>query len=330
MSSRHPSEVRLIADIGGTNARFALIGTDGAPRDERALPGADYPDIVSAIEAYLAQVDTPRPSIAAIAIANPITGDRVKMTNHSWEFSIEETRQRLGLNRLLLINDFTAQAMAVPWLAPADVHVVGGGTAVENGAMGVLGPGTGLGVSGLIRAGDLWIPLQGEGGHVSVSPGNPREAEILRVTWQRFEHVSAERLVSGMGLQNLHHAISVLEGRESESLTPAEISQRGQDGADSVCAEALETFCALLGSVAGNLALTLGATGGVYIGGGIVSRLGNYFDTSPFRQRFEAKGRFAAYLAAIPTYVIHARNPAFTGIAKVFGPYRSMFENEGR
>jgi glucokinase len=317
---------QLIADIGGTNARFALVGSDETPRDERVLPGADYPDIVSAIEAYLALVRGPRPVQAAFAIANPITGDRVKMTNHSWEFSIEESRKTLGLERLLLVNDFTALAMSLPWLEAGDLHPVGGGSAVANGAIGVLGPGTGLGVSGLIRAGDRWIPLQGEGGHVTLSPANAREAAILEVTWRRFEHVSAERLISGMGLQNLHHALCELEGREPESLSPGDIAQRGQSGSDVICSEALATFCAMLGTVAGNLALTLGATGGIYLGGGILPRLGEYFDRSDFRSRFESKGRFTSYLSAVPTWLIRANNPALIGMSKVFGPYRSLFE----
>lgn len=326
MSSETAVRPRLIADIGGTNARFALVGEDESPRDERVLPGADYPDIVSAIEAYLGMVEGPRPLEAAFAIANPITGDWVKMTNHSWEFSIEESRKVLGLERFLLVNDFTALAMALPWLSDEELHPIGGGTAATNGPIGVLGPGTGLGVSGLIRVGRSWVPLQGEGGHVSFSPMNARETAILEVSWRRFEHVSAERLVSGMGLQNLHHAICVLEGREPESLSPADVVERGKSGADPICAEALETFCAILGTVAGNLALTLGATGGVYIGGGIVPRLGEYFDQSSFRRRFEDKGRFESYLAAIPTWLIRARHPALLGMSKVFGPYRALFE----
>ncbi len=326
MATATTSPPHLIADIGGTNARFALTAGDEMPRDERVLPGADYPDIVSATEAYLALVGGPRPVEAAFAIANPITGDWVKMTNHSWEFSIEEARKALRLERFLLVNDFTAQAMSLPWLEPADLHAVGGGSAVPNGAIGVLGPGTGLGVSGLIRAGNHWIPLQGEGGHVTLSPANSREAAILETSWRRYEHVSAERLISGMGLQNLHHALCQLEGRTPESLSPGEIAQRGQNGEDPICVEALETFCAMLGTVAGNLALTLGATGGIYLAGGILPRLGEFFDRSLFRSRFEAKGRFAGYLSSVPTWLILAKNPALIGMAKVFGPYRQLFE----
>ena len=319
--------VRLIADIGGTNARFALL-TDGSdiPCHEQVLAGRDYPDIVTAIETYLSRVGGSRPQTAAIAIANPITGDWIKMTNHSWAFSIEQTRRQLGLDQFLVLNDFTALAMSLPWLSSSDFRQVGSGKSVRHGPIGVLGPGTGLGVSGLIHAGDRWIPLQGEGGHCSVSPTTVREAEILNLLWQRFDHVSTERLVSGMGLQNLHAAISELAGREPEALTPAEIALRGQRDNDPIAAEALATFCALLGTAAGNLALTLGATGGIYIGGGIVPRLGAYFDSSPFRDRFEAKGRFRNYLAAVPTFVIQAGNPAFLGVAKVFGPYRSVIE----
>lgn len=325
MATEDAPPPRLIADIGGTNARFALVGSDEMPRDERVLAGADYPDIVSATEAYLALVGGPRPLEAAFAIANPITGDRVAMTNHSWAFSIEESRTALRLDRLVLVNDFTALAMSLPWLEADDLHPLGGGRAVPDGVIGVLGPGTGLGVSGLIRAGEQWFPLQGEGGHVTFSPANARESAILDVTWRRFGHVSAERLVSGMGLQNLYHAICVLEDRQPEELSPGEIAKRGRGDDDAACAEALESFCAILGTVAGNLALTLGATGGIYLGGGILPRLGAYFDRSPFRSRFESKGRFTDYVSAVPTWLIRANNPALVGMAKVFGPYRGLF-----
>jgi len=318
MTTNSSPYYRLIADVGGTNARFARLSNTMTPQDERILPGADYPDIVAAIEAYLAPLDGPRPHEAAIAIANPVTGDWVKMTNHSWAFSIETVRQQLGLTRLQVVNDFTALALSVPRLSDAELHFVGGGQAVPHGPIGVIGPGTGLGVSGLIYSSERWLPLQGEGGHVSISPGNPREAAILAQAWQRFGHVSAERFISGMGLQNIYYALSVLEGCTPQALSPAEISERGQRDTDPICAETLAIFCALLGSVAGNLALTLGATGGVYIGGGIVPRLGAYFNTSPFRRRFEDKGRLSAYLAAIPTAVIQAKNPAFIGLAQLF------------
>ena len=308
---------RLIADIGGTNARFALLSPSGQIHQEIVLPCADYPDILSAITAYLTRIGNPTIDEAAMAIANPLTSDSVKMTNHNWAFSIAETRDALKLKKLTFKNDFTALAMSLPLLPSSDLKQIGGDAAQEKGsALAVLGPGTGLGVSGLVRSGDSWIPLEGEGGHVSVSPANARECDILKVCWKQFEHVSAERLISGMGLQNLYSAICELEGVAAEVLSPADISTRGQDGSDPVCAEALATFCALLGSVAGNLVLTLGAFGGVYIGGGIVPRLGRFFETSKFRERFEAKGRFRNHLEKVPAYVIHTKHPALIGVGQ--------------
>ena len=310
---------RLLADIGGTNARFALLSPQGEVHQQLVLPCADYADIVSAITTYLNQIGNPPIEQAAMAIANPITGDNIKMTNHHWAFSIEETREAVGLKALTFKNDFTALAMSVPLLPTADLAQVGGNATQDKGsALAVLGPGTGLGVSGLIKAGDSWIPLEGEGGHVSAPPANERECDILKICWKHFDHVSAERLVSGMGLQNLYQAICKLEGIPSEDLSPAEISNRGKRNTNPQCAEALAIFCGLLGSIAGNLVLTLGAFGGVYIGGGIVPRLGSYFETSPFRERFEAKGRFRGHLEPVPAYVIHSKHPALVGIGQAF------------
>ena len=310
---------RLIADIGGTNARFALLDLAGNIHSQLTLPCAEQADFVSAVRAYLQQVGSPRIAEAAVAIANPVSGDLIRMTNHNWTFSIEDSRQALGLERLLLRNDFTALAMSLPFLPEADCRQIGGTPSPGRQTLAVLGPGTGLGVSGLLPAGEThWVAVAGEGGHVSVSPGDARECDILKVCWSKFGHVSAERLISGMGLQNLHAAICQLDGQPESNLTPADISSRALAQADETCEEALAVFCALLGSVSGNLALTLGATGGVYIGGGIVPRLGDYFATTDFRTRFEDKGRFRDYLSAIPVYVIHNPHPALIGVSHCF------------
>lgn len=326
MPTGHSDIIRLVADIGGTNARFALLySNDRTPAQEQVLPCADYPDPVAAIEQYLSQVGSVRPQEAALALATPVTGDRVKMTNHVWAFSLEETRSRVGLDRLLALNDFTAQAMAVPHLDAADLHAIGQGESVPGTPIGVIGPGTGLGVSGLIPAAEQWIPLQGEGGHVTFSPSTEREIEILKLVREHFEHVSAERLVSGsLGfgapdrIGSLHRAIAMLHGFQPSPLSAAEIVERARSGVSEVCIEVVDTFCSMLGTAAGNLALTLGARGGVYIAGGIVPRLGDLFDRSPFRQRFEQKGRFDDYMARIPTYVVKASHPALLGLAWSF------------
>lgn len=312
------SRVRLVADIGGTNARFALLAADHTISRQHVLACADYPEITLAIRHYLSLVGDPVIESAALAIANPITGDRVEMTNHNWAFSINETRQALGFKEMIFRNDFTALAMSIPVLPVEDLVQVGGVSSSKGSSIAVVGPGTGLGVSGLLKRGDYWVPIEGEGGHVSISPASERECDILKVCWSRFSHVSAERLVSGMGLQNLYQAICQLEHTEARSLEPADITSLGQSGSDPHCAEALAIFCALLGSVAGDLVLTLGAFRGLYIGGGIVPKLGKYFETSGFRQRFEAKGRFRQHLEQVPVFVINTKNPALFGISQAF------------
>lgn len=317
MSTGPAGPTKLVADIGGTNARFALILEGaGLPTQERVMPCCEFPGPVEAVEDYLSQVSAPRPREAAIAIANPITGDWVKMTNHVWTFSIEQTRQKLGLDRLLLLNDFTALALSLPHLASEDLRKVGGGESIAGAPMALLGAGTGLGVSGLIPSPAGWVPLEGEGGHATFSPANEREADILRILWQEYPHISTERLVSGMGITNLYRAIARLNGQTPDALAPAEITTRAIHGGDQLCTEVLHTFCTMVGTAAANLVLALGARGGVYIGGGIVPKLGEFFDRSSFRQRFEEKGRFSQYLAAVPSYVIYAKTPALLGAAE--------------
>ena len=310
---------RLLGDVGGTNARFAWQASRGAPlTDVDTLPAAGHATLLHAMQHYLAQhAGRPAPQQCAIGIANPIVGDRVQMTNHSWAFSISEMQQELGLQRFLVINDFTALALSLPSLTPADLRAVGGGKAVPNAPMGLLGPGTGLGVSGLLPAvgGRSAIPINGEGGHVTLAPVNELEEKVVRILRRQFGHPSAERALSGSGLVNLYNALCEVEGVAARPLTPAELT--AQSETDPQCRGAIDLFFSLLGNVAGNLALSLGARGGMYIGGGIVPRLGKRIDTSLFRQRFEDKGRFRDYLAGIPILVVDARmSPALTGAAR--------------
>jgi glucokinase len=308
---------RLIADIGGTYARFALETAPGEFSRTASLRCADHADFHAAVSAYLATVPEARIEHAAVAIANPVDGDQVRMTNYHWQFSIEQMRQRLQLDTLVVVNDFTALAMSLPRLGPRDVRQVGGGEVNKQSVIGLIGSGTGLGVSGLIPAGDGWIALGTEGGHTCFSPRDEREIAVLRYAWKFFDHVSFERLLSGPGLELMYRALAEHAGVAAQTLAAPEITQRGLDGSDPLCATTLEVFCALLGTAAANLAVTLGALGGIYIGGGIVPRLGEYFDRSPFRARFEDKGRFSAYVAAIPTYVITAEHATFTGVSAI-------------
>jgi glucokinase len=322
---------RLIADIGGTNARFALF-QDDEMRDEQVLACADYPDLVSAIESYLQNVgattNSARPLEAAVAIAGPVTGDVIRMTNHVWQFSAAQTRQRLKLNRLIFMNDFTALAMAVRHLPHSELEQVGGGRSQPNAAIALLGPGTGLGVSGLIPAGEHWIPLQGEGGHVTLSVMTEREIAALKQLHERFSHVSAERVLSGAGLVNLYEALCAVDGVVPQQLSPPDVTRRAVEGSCRTCMEAVQMFCALLGTFAGNLVLTLGALGGCYIGGGIVPQLGRLFVSSHFRDRFEDKGRYAEFLSAVPTYIIRTPLPALIGLAHSFNDPGPRWEAE--
>lgn len=305
----------LVADIGGTRARFALLDESGSPERVRILAVADFAGPAEAIQAYLTEVGCPGLQAAAIALAGPVHDEVVGLTNGAWTFARADLKARLGLSRLLLLNDFTALALSLPQLDAADLHQVGGGEPIELAPKAVLGPGTGLGVSGVFFDRGHWLALTGEGGHCSLSPADARESTILALARLEFDHVSAERLLSGSGLPLLHRLVAEVDGRRGEPLSTAEIVARAVAGNDVQCRAVIDTFCAMLGSVAGNLALTLGAQGGMYVGGGIIPRLGELFDHSPFRARFEAKGRFAAYLAAIPTYVMLSPTPALLGAA---------------
>lgn len=314
----HSPFPRLVADVGGTNARFGWIEQAGADIAQvRILPCAEHATLADAVRAYLAGSGLGRPGSMGMGIANPVTGDEVRMTNHHWGFSISALQAELGLQRLVVINDFTALALSLPSLQAHELRQVGGGAARPRAPMALIGPGTGLGVSGLLPAGEQWVALAGEGGHVTLPATTAREAALVARLQERYGHASAERAICGAGLVALYEAVCALEGVAAVPSTPADVSTRALAGSCAHSVEAVAHFCALLGSVAGNLALTLGALGGVYIGGGIVPRLGEVFDRSDFRQRFEAKGRFQAYLAQMPVFVIDASvSPALLGVAR--------------
>ena len=324
---------RLIADIGTTYAHFALETAKGQFEQVTTLRCADYPNFQSAVNHYADLVKPAQIVHAAVAVANPVVGDIVTMTNYHWQFSIEKTRLSLGLETLVVVNDYTALAMAIPRLGSGDLKKIGGGAAPGGNARhvyGVLGTGSGLGVSGLIPSGDGWISLGSEGGHCTFAPQDEREIAVLRYAWRSFKHVSFERLLSGPGIELMYRALADHANAPGLELSAPEITRRALDGSDKICAETLEVFCGLLGTAAANLAVTLGATGGVYIGGGIVPRLGKYFMSSKFRERFEEKGRFTPYLASIPTYVITAGQTTFIGISEILdAQLRSIQSNPG-
>ncbi len=337
----YPDGLRLLVDVGGTNARFAL---ESAPERFWAVDNLrceQYPTFEAALGAFLSAHGQPPVRHAAFSVANPITGDHVKLTNHSWAFSIEALRRSLNLQTLLVVNDFTALAMGLPRLAAGDVVQVGGGEAVADGVLGVLGPGTGLGVSGLVPFQQRHMALGSEGGHVTYPPQDRDEALAVALALARYGHASAERLISGPGLELIYEALAADAdaadasadtradaSRDASAATGAlprparprlsapDISAAAQGEApDPVARRALQAFCAMLGTVAGNLALTLGCTGGLYIGGGIVPQILPFFAASAFRQRFEQKGRFTPWIARIPSFVITAPRPALRGLS---------------
>jgi glucokinase len=301
-AGQHADGPRLLADIGGTNARFALETGPGEIGQVQVYPCADYPGVAEVIKKYLKDTKIGRVNHAAIAIANPVDGDQVSMTNHDWTFSIEATRRALGFDTLLVVNDFTALAMALPGLTDSQRVQVGGGTRRPHSVIGLLGPGTGMGVSGLIPADDRWIALGSEGGHATFAPADEREDLVLQYARKKWPHVSFERVAAGPGIEVIYRALAARDKKRVPSnFDTSDVVKRALEG---------EPF-------AGNIAVTLGALGGIYIGGGVVPRLGEFFARSSFRKRFEAKGRFEAYLQNVPTYVITAEYPAFLGVSAI-------------
>lgn len=311
----------LVADIGGTNARFALVEKGfHVPIEPRTLVCRDYPTVVDAVRAYFAQLSCALPTDAVLAVAGSVTRDWLSMTNHPWSFSVSEVRAALGLRKLKVLNDFTALALALPCLPPQCLHQVGGRDEKPGYAKALIGAGTGLGVSGIVPFNDNWIPLQGEGGHVSYGSLNDDEYRVIQQIRKTAGHVSAELLVSGAGLSLLYQTLYLLDRGRAVRAEPSQIVQQAVEASCPVATGSLSLFCGILGSIAGNLALTLGAKGGVYIGGGIVPRILDYFSSSTFRQRFQDHGRFSAYLEEIPVYVITAAYPALTGAALAINP----------
>jgi glucokinase len=301
---------RLLADVGGTHARFGVVTSRGEDIARiRELACDDHASLEAAIDSYLRETEAPRPASCAIAIAAPVNGDRVSMTNRDWSFSIASLRLRLGVDRMLALNDFTALALALPTLSADETEAVGAGEAVAGAPIALIGPGTGLGVGGLIDVGTRPVPITSEGGHVTLSAEDEREEHLVVALRREFGHSSAERALSGSGLVHLYHFACAEANRAPLQLAPEEVTARALARSDEACVEAVELFFALLGGVAGNLALTLGARGGVYIGGGIVAQLGDWIHRSAFRARFEAKGRRQPYLSSIPVRLIRPASP---------------------
>lgn len=312
----------LLADVGGTNARFALADAAAdRPLLEDSVhkyPVTAFPSLADAARQYLQETGA-RVAHAVFAVAARIEGDHARMTNHPWVISRSRLCGQLELENALLVNDFAAQAMAIPLLRPGDYAVLGGATwdpghDQEDRIQAVIGPGTGLGVGALIsRGGDLH-PVDTEGGHVSFPPGTPEELAILDRLSAHFGRVSNERLVCGPGLVNIHRALSEIAGDDPGPVTPPGITERARAG-DPRCMRAVDVFCAVFGAISGDLVLTLGAWQGVFLTGGMVPAMLGELQHSGFRQRFEHKGRFSPTMARVPSVAVLHPEPGLLGAA---------------
>lgn len=323
-----PDAPWLVADIGGTHARFGLVSRPGAePTEVRILRCADYPDLVAAVQDYLGRIPAVvRPAAACAAVAGPVRGDRFRLTNAHWDFSISESRMRLGLGHLELINDFTALALAVPQLPNSAFVRIGPGARWAAEPMAVIGPGTGLGVGGLMRVQQRWVPIPGEGGHAGLPAETEAEAQVARVLREQHPVVDAETALSGPGLGRLYRALRVVHGLAPAPLQPEQVCTAGRRGTDPVAREALSMFCGMLGAFAGNVALTLGARGGVLLGGGILPGIVDFLADSAFRDRFVGNRSVTGYLDHVSTELIVAATPALLGAAVMLEQHRAVPE----
>lgn len=306
----------LVCDVGGTNARFALLSEGSTSfHDEKVLQADDYPQFIDAVQAYLNSVDL-KPITASIAIAGPVTGDTVRLTNRDWAFSIADLKENLELDRLEVINDFKALAMSLPFLADDELLPLGPEEPIEApfAPRVVIGPGTGLGVATLAQAPGGYMPLPGEGGHVSFAPTTPMETRLLTNLTEKLGRVSYEDILSGRGLEALFQALLDIGEIQGVGLTAPQITEGAKAGeaGPTLC---MDAFCAILGAYAGDLALIASAHGGVYIGGGILPRVPDILAKGPMRERFESKGPMSHFVKGIPTYLITAKFPALTGAA---------------
>jgi glucokinase len=308
----------LIGDIGGTNARFALATPDRPGfHTVLELQCADFATADDGIKHYLRETRAGAPEAVCLAAAGPVVDEHVRITNNHWDISAAETRADFGIEAVRLINDFAAIAYSIPFLGEDDSLTIGPHDQrrlpLERFNVAILGPGTGLGVAGLCRRGDTLVPITGEGGHVGFAPETELQIEILKVLREKFERVSAERLIAGSGLENIYQALSMIHGKRRKKLSAAEIFSKRRGG--NLASEAVDVFFELLGQVAGDLSLTLGAEDGVYIAGGIAKRYPEILSVSRFRSAFENKGRHRAIMERIPTRLITHDQAGLLGAA---------------
>lgn len=321
MTGSDDGEVRfrfpvLIGDIGGTNARFSIIGgeTSGAG-EPRIVKTADFAGVDEAIRAAVLDGAPRRPRTAILAVAAPIEGDEVRLTNCPWVIRPRRMLAEFGLDDVVLLNDFEAQALAVAALGMDHMEKIGGGEPVANAARVVLGPGTGLGVAGLVHAFGGWVPVPGEGGHIDLGPRTRRDHEVFANIETLDGRVSGEDILCGRGLTNLYRAIARAGGGEPALTAPSDITAAGLAGSDATAVETLEIFTTLLGRVAGDVALIFKARGGVYLSGGIAQKIVPALKAGNFRAAFEDKAPHNALMRSIPVHVVGHPLAALAGLA---------------
>lgn len=302
----------FVADVGGTNIRLALAENGKLTQITKYLC-TQFDTITDAINQFAKDVQVDAFEHGCIAIACPVNHDLVKMTNHTWAFSKNALKSELQLDSLLVINDFSAVAYSLPTLADEQIIQVGAGSPVDKGNIAVFGPGTGLGVEHLTWTENGWQTLDGEGGHVDFAPNDEQDLIVWRYIKAELGRVAAEELLSGRGIVNIYTALALHEGQAALFTDPADITEHALSNTDALCVKAVQQFCRVMGSFAGNIALNLCTTGGIFIGGGIASRLGEFFADSDFRHKFEDKGNFAAYVKDIPTYLINEPDHGLLG-----------------
>jgi glucokinase len=305
------SPIQIVADIGGTNARFAYVrGQSTELLGIEVFPCADFAFLIDAIRTYMERGHVERVDNICLAVAGPVEADWIDLPNNHWAFSRHELEQSLSVT-VAVINDFSAQVLSIDGLRESELQWLGSPRPKGEGVKAVIGPGTGLGVSAMMPSGDI---LPSEAGHVAFAPVNKHEADLLDALWHRYERVSVERMLSGMGLANLYWANCRLDGQERELPAP-EVTAGAQAG-DMYCIQAVADFYAILASVAGDVALMMGAADGVYLSGGILPRILNLLDEVMFLQRFRDKGRFMAFTAAVPLAIVRAEHPGLLGCVR--------------
>jgi len=307
----------LIGDIGATNVRFAIYLNQKIQK-QQSYKCKDFSSIEKAIKNYInteLEENIPVPIGGAIAIACPVIGDEVQMTNHPWKFSISKLQENLGWESLKIVNDFTALSCALPFFSLSDLHKIQDkGKIVLKHPMAVIGPGSGCGASTLISIGSDFFPLPGEAGHSTISGTNPTEDAIIAILKRDNEIVSFETVLSGKGIVNLYKAVCEIDAVKPLKIDQETIVEKALHKADDQCFEALNLFCSFLGNLAGNMTLTVGAKGGLFLAGGIIPNIKDFLETSIFREKFESKEGMQGYLQGIPTYVITHPTPAFVGL----------------